>query len=73
MGVLNGEVKMLLTTSSDTQDAAVPGRQAQAAGRVDGQAVTADARQLTIGGRFAAGFEVNVRFGIRHPPAHRRW
>jgi len=64
--VLNGEVKMLLTTSSDTMDSAVKGGKLKLLG-----VSTAKPSPLMPGaptiGQSLAGFEVNVWFGILAP------
>ena len=66
MGVLNGEVKMLLTTSSDQQDAAVKAGKLKLLG-----VSTAKPSPLMPGtppvGDSLPGFEVNVWFGILAP------
>jgi len=66
MAVLNGEVKMLLTTSSDTMDAAVKGGKLRLLG-----VSTAKPSPLIPGtptvGQSLKGFEVNVWFGILAP------
>ncbi len=66
MAVLNGEVKMLLTTSSDTMDSAVKGGKLKLLG-----VSTAKPSPLMPGaptiGQSLAGFEVNVWFGILAP------
>lgn len=66
MAVLNGEVKMLLTTSSDTMDAAVKGGKLKLLG-----VSTAKPSPLMPGaptvGQTLKGFEVNVWFGILAP------
>jgi tripartite-type tricarboxylate transporter receptor subunit TctC len=66
MGVLNGEVKLLLTTSSDTQDAAVRAGKLKLLG-----VSTAKPSPLMPGaptiGESLPGFEVNVWFGILAP------
>jgi tripartite-type tricarboxylate transporter receptor subunit TctC len=66
MAVLNGEVKMLLTTSSDTMDAAVRGGKLKLLG-----VSTAKPSPLIPGaptvGQSLKGFEVNVWFGILAP------
>jgi tripartite-type tricarboxylate transporter receptor subunit TctC len=66
MAVLNGEVKMLLTTSSDTQDAAVRAGKLRLLG-----VSTAKPSPLMPGaptiGLSLPGYEVNVWFGILAP------
>jgi tripartite-type tricarboxylate transporter receptor subunit TctC len=66
MAVLNGEVKMLLTTSSDTQDAAVRAGKLRLLG-----VSTAKPSPLMPGaptiGQSLPGYEVNVWFGILAP------
>ncbi|MDP1751676.1 MAG: tripartite tricarboxylate transporter substrate binding protein [Reyranella sp.] len=66
MAVLNGEVKMLLTTSSDTMDSAVKGGKLKLLG-----VSTAKPSPLMPGaptiGQSLKGFEVNVWFGILAP------
>jgi tripartite-type tricarboxylate transporter receptor subunit TctC len=66
MGVLNGEVKMLLTTSSDTQDAAVRAGKLKLLG-----VSTAKPSPLMPGappiGESLPGYEANVWFGILAP------
>ncbi|MDI1285539.1 MAG: tripartite tricarboxylate transporter substrate binding protein [Reyranella sp.] len=66
MAVLNGEVKMLLTTSSDTMDGAVKGGKLKLLG-----VSTAKPSPLMPGaptvGQSLKGFEVNVWFGILAP------
>jgi tripartite-type tricarboxylate transporter receptor subunit TctC len=66
LGVLNGEVKLLLTTSSDMQDAAVRAGKLKLLG-----VSTAKPSPLMPGaptiGESLPGFEVNVWFGILAP------
>jgi len=66
MAVLNGEVKMLLTTSSDTQDAAVKGGKLRLLG-----VSTAKPSPLMPGaptiGESLPGYEASVWFGILAP------
>jgi len=66
MAVLNGEVKMLITTSSDTMDSAVKGGKLKLLG-----VSTAKPSPLMPGaptiGQSLKGYEVNVWFGILAP------
>jgi tripartite-type tricarboxylate transporter receptor subunit TctC len=66
MGVLNGEVKMLLTTSSDTQDAAVKAGKLKLLGVSTAKPSPLMPGAPTIGEQLN-GYEVNVWFGILAP------
>ena len=66
MAVINGEVKMLLTTSSDTMDASVKSGKLKLLGVSTAQPSPIEPGAPTIGASLE-GFEVNVWFGILAP------
>lgn len=66
MAVITGEVKMLLTTSSDTMDASVKSGKLKLLGVSTAQPSPIVPGAPTIGASLA-GFEVNVWFGILAP------